>query len=137
LVYNETLEKLKLLDESGQGISPKKGYQQDNRREAAIVEDEVGLGVDNETVFEKSIALIKSRTSDTGSDSESDKELRDAFAKFDANGSGFIDRKELKRFMRKLGQALSQGELDSVLDAVDTDCDGVISFEEFKAMMIS
>jgi hypothetical protein len=133
LVYNETLEKLKLLDESGQEVCP--AYPRGNRREAAAADNKVGLGVDNETDFNENIALIKFRTNDT--DSDSDKELRDAFEKFDADGSGFIDRKELKRFMKKLGQALSKGELESILDAVDMDGDGVISFEEFKVMMMS
>jgi hypothetical protein len=38
--------------------------------------------------------------------------------------------------MKKLGQALSDGELDAMMDEVDTDGNGEISFEEFKAMMV-
>lgn len=65
-----------------------------------------------------------------------DKELRDAFAVFDSDGSGSIDRSELKRLMKKLGQALSDSELEAMMDEVDTNGDGEISFEEFKAMMV-
>ena len=32
----------------------------------------------------------------------------------DTDGSGAIDRKELKRLMKKLGQALSEAELDAM-----------------------
>jgi hypothetical protein len=38
--------------------------------------------------------------------------------------------------MKKLGQALSDAELDAMMDEVDTDGDGEISFAEFKAMMV-
>jgi hypothetical protein len=65
-----------------------------------------------------------------------EKELKDAFSVFDSDGSGSIDRKELKRLMKKLGQALTEAELDAMMDEVDTDKDGVISFEEFKSMMV-
>jgi calmodulin len=64
-----------------------------------------------------------------------EQELRDAFAVFDTDGSGSIDRKELKRLMKKLGQALSEAELDAMMSEVDENGDGEISFEEFKALM--
>ena len=38
--------------------------------------------------------------------------------------------------MKKLGQALTEAELDAMMDEVDTNGDGEISFEEFKAMMV-
>lgn len=62
--------------------------------------------------------------------------VRPTFAVFDSDGSGSIDRKELKRLMKKLGQALTEAELDAMMDEVDTNGDGEISFEEFKAMMV-
>jgi calmodulin len=65
-----------------------------------------------------------------------EKELRDAFAVFDTDGSGSIDRKELKRLMKKLGQALTEAELDAMMEEVDANGDGEISFEEFKEMMV-
>lgn len=37
--------------------------------------------------------------------------------------------------MANLGQALTDSELDDMMDEVDTNGDGEISFEEFKAMM--
>lgn len=88
---------------------------------------------DNEIDFEEFLVLMKSRIGER----DPEKELRDAFSVFDTDGSGAIDRKELKRLMKKLGQALTEAELDAMMDEVDTNGDGEISFEEFKAMMVS
>lgn len=88
---------------------------------------------DKEIDFEEFLVLMKSRIGER----DPEKELKDAFAVFDTDKSGSIDRKELKRLMKKLGQALTEAELDAMMDEVDTDGDGVISFQEFKAMMES
>ena len=108
-----------------------------NPTEAELVEmiNSVDDNGDNEIDFNEFLVLMKSRISET--DADPDKELRDAFAVFDTDGSGSIDRKELKKLMKKLGQALSDGELEAMMDEVDTDGDGEISFAEFKAMMTS
>jgi Ca2+-binding EF-hand superfamily protein len=87
---------------------------------------------DNEIDFEEFLVLMKSRIGER----DPERELRDAFAVFDADGSGSIDRNELKRLMKKLGQALSDAELDAMMEEVDTNGDGEISFEEFKFLMV-
>jgi calmodulin len=88
---------------------------------------------DKEIDFEEFLVLMKSRCEVDPQDPE--KELRDAFAVFDTDGSGSIDRKELKRLMKKLGQALTEAEVDAMMDEVDSNGDGEISYDEFKAMM--
>jgi Ca2+-binding EF-hand superfamily protein len=106
-----------------------------NPSEADLIEiiNSVDENGDNEIDFEEFLVLMKSRIGER----DPEKELRDAFAVFDTDGSGSIDRKELKRLMKKLGQALSEAELDAMMSEVDTDGDGEISFEEFKQMMVS
>jgi Ca2+-binding EF-hand superfamily protein len=106
-----------------------------NPSEADLIEmiNSVDDNGDNEIDFEEFLILMKSRIGER----DPEKELRDAFAVFDTDGSGSIDRKELKRLMKKLGQALTEAELDAMMDEVDTNGDGEISFEEFKAMMVS
>merc|ERR1712115_255106 len=86
---------------------------------------------DKEIDFEEFMILMKSRCLEV----DPEKELRDAFAVFDTDGSGSIDRKELKRLMKKLGQALTEAEVDAMMEEVDANGDGEISFEEFKSMM--
>jgi calmodulin len=107
-----------------------------NPTEAELIEmiNSVDDNGDNEIDFNEFLVLMKYRISDK--DADPDKELRDAFAVFDTDGSGSIDRRELKKLMKKLGQALSDKELEAMMDEVDTDGDGEISFAEFKAMMM-
>jgi Ca2+-binding EF-hand superfamily protein len=95
----------------------------------------VDVNGDNEIDFNEFLSLMKSRISEL--DADPDKELRDAFDVFDSDRSGFIDRKELKKLMKKLGQALSDEELDAMMEEVDANGDGEISFDEFKALMQS
>ncbi|KAG4967157.1 hypothetical protein JHK87_032808 [Glycine soja] len=67
---------------------------------------------------------------------ESDEHLSEAFRYFDKNQSGYVEFEELK-------DALSDDDLEAsddqvvkdILNDVDLDKDGRISFEEFKAMM--
>ena len=49
--------------------------------------------------------------------------------------SGFIDRDEVRALMKKLAQTLTEEEIDAIMEEVDTDGDGEISFDEFRAMM--
>jgi len=87
---------------------------------------------DNEIDFEEFLILMSSKKP---SKDDPDKELRDAFKVFDADGSGTISRSELKKLMKNLGQKLSDEELDAMMDEVDTDGNGEIDFQEFKTMM--
>ena len=88
---------------------------------------------DHEIDFEEFLILMSTKKP---SKDDPDKELRDAFAVFDADGSGSISRDELKKLMRNLGQTLSDAELNAMMDEVDTDGNGEIDFEEFKSMMV-
>jgi calmodulin len=107
--------------------------QNPSERELKEMISSVDDNGDNEIDFEEFMTLMKSRIGER----DPEKELRDAFAVFDRDGSGSIDRRELKKIMKNLGQALTEDELDAMMDEVDTNGDGVISYEEFKAMMVS
>mmetsp|Transcript_4733 Transcript_4733/g.7863 ORF Transcript_4733/g.7863 Transcript_4733/m.7863 type:complete len:153 (-) Transcript_4733:89-547(-) len=88
---------------------------------------------DGEIDFEEFVALMRLRAEHREEDPEA--ALLDAFNIFDADGSGSIDRDEVRVLMRKLAQTLTEDEIDDIMDEVDTDGDGQISFEEFKAML--
>lgn len=106
-----------------------------NPSEAELIEmiSTVDDNGDMEIDFEEFMMLMRSRIGE----SDPEKELRDAFRVFDTDNSGSIDKKELKRLMKKLGQTLSEAELDAMMNEVDTNGDGEISFEEFKDLMVS
>jgi len=64
--------------------------------------------------------------------------LRDAFRIFDKNGDGSISLQELIEMLKDptvTGKAQDEEEAKRLFDQVDTDGNGLISFEEFEAMM--
>ena len=89
---------------------------------------------DGEIDFNEFLNLMRLRMGESGEDAE--KALREVFDIFDADGSGFIDRDEMRALMKKLAQDLSEEEISDIMEEVDIDGDGEISFEEFKALMV-
>ncbi|KAM0834229.1 hypothetical protein ACQ4PT_063736 [Festuca glaucescens] len=63
--------------------------------------------------------------------------LRMAFEEYDENGDGMITAEELCRALRRVlpGEDLTVEQCSMMIAAVDKDGDGLISFDEFKAMM--
>ncbi|KAJ4795954.1 Calcium-dependent protein kinase 13 [Rhynchospora pubera] len=65
-----------------------------------------------------------------------DEHLRRAFAYFDKDGNGFIEPEELKVALAEDGTAVDTMDVvNDILQEVDTDKDGKISYDEFVAMM--
>ncbi len=62
-------------------------------------------------------------------------EFKEAFQIFDKDGDGLITTKELGTVMRSLGQNLSEEELKTMIQEVDTDESGTIDFQEFLGLM--
>ena len=58
-----------------------------------------------------------------------------AFTMFDKDKNGYIERDELKQMMTKLGEKLTDGEIDEMMKEADTDNDGRVNYNEFLAMM--
>ncbi|XP_057807421.1 probable calcium-binding protein CML18 isoform X2 [Salvia miltiorrhiza] len=59
-----------------------------------------------------------------------------AFGVFDANGDGLISAEELRSVLARLGCGRCSGrECRKMIEGVDRDGDGFVSFEEFKVMM--
>ncbi|KAK0397339.1 hypothetical protein QR680_002090 [Steinernema hermaphroditum] len=61
--------------------------------------------------------------------------FRKAFKFFDANNDGFITQEELESAMNKCGQYPSKLELRFIMSQGDRDQNGVITFDEFTALM--
>ncbi|CAM0875390.1 unnamed protein product [Alopecurus aequalis] len=66
-----------------------------------------------------------------------DQHLRTAFLFFDRDSSGYIERAELADALADDSGRADDALLDNVLQEVDTDKDGRVSFDEFVAMMKS
>jgi calcium-dependent protein kinase len=66
---------------------------------------------------------------------DNDDLLHKAFAQFDANGSGYIEMEELKTAIGDHLVSDGMSVINAILEEVDTDRDGCISFDEFAAMM--
>lgn len=69
--------------------------------------------------------------------SVSQEDIDAAFDAFDADGSGFIDAKEISKVCEQLGVDASGAEIAELIAQADTDGDGKISKEEFSKSVIS
>ncbi|XVF65468.1 hypothetical protein PTKIN_Ptkin09bG0252000 [Pterospermum kingtungense] len=68
----------------------------------------------------------------------SDEHLSQAFNYFDKNGSGYIEIEELQEALLQDDHDSNNGQLiKDIMQDVDKDKDGRISYQEFKAMMLS
>ena len=54
-----------------------------------------------------------------------------SFARFDADASGTMDASELQAFLFELGHSYSRGEVQAMVEELDTDHSGDISLQEF------
>ena len=62
--------------------------------------------------------------------------VKAAFSIFDADGSGQIDREEIRGMMREMGECnMGEEDFEKVLKDMDLDGDGQISYEEFSVVL--
>lgn len=62
-------------------------------------------------------------------------EFKAMFKVYDSDGSGEIDREELGRLLKRMGETLKPSQLDALLRKIDDDGSGDISFQEFCQMV--
>lgn len=62
--------------------------------------------------------------------------LREAFAMYEMEGSGRITALSLKLVLARLGAHRDIGECQAIICRFDLDGDGVLSFDEFRTMMM-
>ncbi|XP_077989345.1 uncharacterized protein LOC144443678 [Glandiceps talaboti] len=61
--------------------------------------------------------------------------LKASFDKFDVDGNGKIDSKELGNVLRSLGQNPSEADVEELIKKLDTDGSGTVEFEEFITVL--
>lgn len=63
--------------------------------------------------------------------------LKEAFCVFDIDKNGSISAEELQKVLGRLEESCTIEECRKMISGVDVDGDGMISFDEFKVMMMS
>lgn len=53
----------------------------------------------------------------------------------DLDKDGFITKTELRQMMSKFGEILTDEELNAMIDEADTNKDGKVDINEFRALM--
>ncbi|KAJ0978285.1 hypothetical protein J5N97_013759 [Dioscorea zingiberensis] len=67
---------------------------------------------------------------------DEEKELKEAFGMYIVEDGGFITAKSLKRTLSRLGTSRDIEDCKAMISSFDLNGDGVLSFEEFKLMMM-
>lgn len=65
-----------------------------------------------------------------------EEQVKETFDDFDADHSGFIERKEIENVCKALGVDASKEQISLLITESDTNGDGKISYEEFKASIL-
>ncbi|XP_017786157.1 PREDICTED: troponin C-like [Nicrophorus vespilloides] len=68
-------------------------------------------------------------------DESTTQELKEAFRLYDREGNGYITTATLKEILRALDDNLTNGDLDGIIQEIDTDGSGTVDFDEFMEMM--
>ena len=61
--------------------------------------------------------------------------MREAFKIFDSQGSKFITFNSLKSVLVKMGQKMSDDDINNLIKEADSDADGRVSYQDFKKLM--
>ncbi|KAL9651862.1 hypothetical protein ABK040_000209 [Willaertia magna] len=64
-------------------------------------------------------------------------QIRIAFKQCDKDGNNFIDVSELREILKALGEEGTDAQAKELMKEIDSDQNGLISFDEFKEAMAS
>jgi len=68
---------------------------------------------------------------------ENESSIRNAFRVLDKDCNGYITPRELREWVYKLGEKLTQKEANDLVKEADANGDGKISIDEFVALMVN
>ena len=92
----------------------------------------------DEMNFDEFIELMKKIEKQTGPPQDQFNDMIRAFKKFDTDGSGYLERGEIKKFLCKKGvEDVSDYDVEYVLACADKDGDGRIDITEFSRLLTS
>ncbi|KAE8811790.1 polcalcin Jun o 2 [Hordeum vulgare] len=102
----------------------------------AVTDDEVARMMEEaDADGDGYISLAEFAAINAAPDAAVEEDLRHAFRVFDADGNGVISPAELARVLRGLGEAATVAQCRRMIEGVDRNGDGLVSFDEFKLMM--
>ena len=81
--------------------------------------------------FQEFITMLSLQSEDSSDD------YREVFAVFDKNKDGFITHSELRDVFKRLGENLTNEEIDEMMSEADIDRDGRLSYQDFVGLMKS
>lgn len=84
--------------------------------------------------YDEFITMMRRASKEHDSVNNEDARKREAFAVFDMDGNGYIDKHELKYVMRRLGENLSDDDLKAMFSEADINGDGLIDYDEFSRL---
>ncbi|XP_020578786.1 putative calcium-binding protein CML19 [Phalaenopsis equestris] len=79
--------------------------------------------------------LVEMGTSEEEKSYDEEHVVMEAFKLYEMEGSGFITDRSLKRMLSRLGSSRPIEQCRSMIFSFDMNGDGVLCFDEFKAMM--
>eukprot|EP01050_Picozoa_sp_SAG11_P010729 SAG11_NODE_1093_length_5906_cov_10.683313_1_plen_584_part_00 len=124
-------ELVRKIDQNGDGQISYAEFLDYFRQE----EDQLGLTKVDGITTEAAIEMVRTKIGEKMDGREG--ALRRAFQFFDADGSGAIDKDELKRaMMLKCGLVFEENLLQRIIDALDDDGSGLIDFRKFCEMVM-
>jgi len=82
-----------------------------------------------------SFVSIASNFLEEEDDEAMQQELKEAFRLYDKEGNGYITTQVLKEILKALDDKLTNDDLLSIIEEVDTDGSGTLDFDEFMEMM--
>ncbi|CAH2057552.1 unnamed protein product [Thlaspi arvense] len=94
--------------------------------------EEIDTDHDGLINWEEFSSFCKSSDEDS---SRAEEDLKEAFDLYDQDKDGNISSTELHQILNRLGEKCSVQDCTKMIQSVDSDGDGFVSFQEFKIMM--
>jgi len=136
--HQELKETFKMFDLNNDGIITKEELgivmkrlgRETNDRDLETMIRDVDTNGNGVVELDEFINMMKAQTRTM----TSDEAVRQAFQVFDKNGDNFINKDEIRMAMNNLGENVTEAEVNEMLQCMDLNKDGRVSFEEFKKM---
>ena len=93
--------------------------------------EEVGKSIEQTIIFDEFVKILVPKLPDR----DSKEEIQKTFKLFDAEGTGKIGLKELKKIISEIGENIPEDELNDMFQEADKDKDGFIGFDDFFKVM--